>query len=388
MVGFGFMDNTVMLHAGNAIDLTLGVTFGLSTLSAAACGQICSDMAGVAFGGLIEKMAARLGLPNPSFSAEQRNLPIVNRVGLAGSLLGVFCGCSLGLVNLLLIDTQEAPELKLAAVSTEQGFSVELNNNKREDATELRLHGPANVDGVIAAVCTVLASNGCVIVNMVGYRMYAKEKQVEKCACGNTFMDDAVFCRKCGLKRPNVESGEGCQLSFNFYVTKDGEQVKDDDLGALARSCMAACNHPEHIKNLARDNQALKDEVQALKEQNAKTERLLETYAITVKKRDSVVANPRDSPFVGQWHDTSGRFFGGATIDITPDCWKVIDAAAPRDPSDFSIASQQQSQWTLLEATSAGARVINVYKNYDQIKIRVPNETLEVTLDRAPARGD
>ena len=29
-----------MLHAGNAIDATLGVTFGLSTLAAAACGQL------------------------------------------------------------------------------------------------------------------------------------------------------------------------------------------------------------------------------------------------------------------------------------------------------------------------------------------------------------
>ena len=35
MVGFGLMDNTIMIHAGNLIDCTLGVTFGLSTLSAA-----------------------------------------------------------------------------------------------------------------------------------------------------------------------------------------------------------------------------------------------------------------------------------------------------------------------------------------------------------------
>jgi len=35
MVGFGFMDNTVMIQAGNAIDCTLGVSFGLSTLTAA-----------------------------------------------------------------------------------------------------------------------------------------------------------------------------------------------------------------------------------------------------------------------------------------------------------------------------------------------------------------
>lgn len=32
MVGFGFTDQTVMLQAGNAIDCTLGVTFGMSTL--------------------------------------------------------------------------------------------------------------------------------------------------------------------------------------------------------------------------------------------------------------------------------------------------------------------------------------------------------------------
>jgi len=43
MVGFGFMDQTIMIQAGNAIDCTLGVTLGLSTLSAAAFGQIVSN---------------------------------------------------------------------------------------------------------------------------------------------------------------------------------------------------------------------------------------------------------------------------------------------------------------------------------------------------------
>ena len=35
-----------MLHAGNAIDATLGVTFGLSTLAAAACGQPLGGIGG------------------------------------------------------------------------------------------------------------------------------------------------------------------------------------------------------------------------------------------------------------------------------------------------------------------------------------------------------
>merc|ERR1719387_1535823 len=77
MVGFGFMDNTVMLHAGNAIDMTFGVTFGLSTLCAAACGQICSDMAGVSFGRVIEAAASKVGMTPSFLTGAQMELPQV-----------------------------------------------------------------------------------------------------------------------------------------------------------------------------------------------------------------------------------------------------------------------------------------------------------------------
>ena len=46
MIGLGFMDNTVMIHAGEAMGRMLGVSFGRSTLAAAACGQICSNVCG------------------------------------------------------------------------------------------------------------------------------------------------------------------------------------------------------------------------------------------------------------------------------------------------------------------------------------------------------
>lgn len=46
MIGFGIVDQTIMLHAGNVIDCTIGVLFGLSTLTAAAFGQLCSDSCG------------------------------------------------------------------------------------------------------------------------------------------------------------------------------------------------------------------------------------------------------------------------------------------------------------------------------------------------------
>jgi hypothetical protein len=40
MIGFGFMDNFVMIQAGHYIDSTLGVTLGLATLTAAAAGTL------------------------------------------------------------------------------------------------------------------------------------------------------------------------------------------------------------------------------------------------------------------------------------------------------------------------------------------------------------
>lgn len=44
MVGFGFMDNFIMIQAGGYIDATLGVKFGLATMTAAAMGQVVSDV--------------------------------------------------------------------------------------------------------------------------------------------------------------------------------------------------------------------------------------------------------------------------------------------------------------------------------------------------------
>lgn len=68
-----------MIQAGDLIDNTIGVKFGLATLAAAACGQIFSDVSGVAFGGVVEDACARLGLRAPQITAAQRALPRVRR---------------------------------------------------------------------------------------------------------------------------------------------------------------------------------------------------------------------------------------------------------------------------------------------------------------------
>mmetsp|Transcript_92731 Transcript_92731/g.262232 ORF Transcript_92731/g.262232 Transcript_92731/m.262232 type:complete len:274 (-) Transcript_92731:53-874(-) len=264
MVGFGFMDNTVMLHAGNAIDLTLGVTFGLSTLAAAACGQICSDVAGLSFGGLIEAAAGRLGLPSPEFSAQQRAARSVKRVGLLGGVTGVVCGCSLGLLNLFIIDPHQAGELKMVAASSAAGFSVNISNAERDDVTVLMLEGPESIDGVIAAVTTAMAVAGCVIQDMDGRRGHREGDQ------------------------------EGAGLKFRFCLTKEGRQLDDEELAALGRSIMKACNNPERVQQLAVTGEELRQENRELRRRLGEVESTLELHLLKVTRRGSSAEGERE----------------------------------------------------------------------------------------------
>lgn len=109
-----------MLRMGNTLDCTIGVTFGLSTLSAAAMGQMCSDVAGIVFGDTVERACRACGLPASGLSLEQRRLPICKRVALLGSCIGVVSGCCLGMLNLLFMDTSRAQQLKTAEPGLEE----------------------------------------------------------------------------------------------------------------------------------------------------------------------------------------------------------------------------------------------------------------------------
>jgi len=205
MVGFGLVDNTVMIQAGNAIDLTLGVTFGLSTLAAAACGQICSDVAGVAGAARFESAFARLGLPRANLTAAQLSCSLVKRVGLAGQLVGVFVGCSLGLVNLLFLDTGRTAEIK--AVSRERSaFSIHVSNGERENATAVTVHGP-DAPMLVASLTAVLAAQRCDV---------------------------------SGFSGGSDEGREG-RVRDVFYVTRGGAPLDEAELEPLAQTVLDAC---------------------------------------------------------------------------------------------------------------------------------------------------
>ena len=111
-VGFGFMDNAILILAGDAIDNSLGVMFGISTLCAAALGNIISDVAGVGLGTVIEDYCARLGIPQPNLSQAQRQLRSVRFTNQFGCAFGLIIGCIVGMFPLLFLDAEKAEKAK------------------------------------------------------------------------------------------------------------------------------------------------------------------------------------------------------------------------------------------------------------------------------------
>jgi GAF domain-containing protein len=112
MFGFGFMDNLVMIQAGDLIDNSIGVAFGLATLTSAAYGQIVSDVTGTVSSGLIEALASSLGLRRAGLTTEQLSLRSVRISGTLGAAIGVALGCLAGMSCLLFMDLEKSERLK------------------------------------------------------------------------------------------------------------------------------------------------------------------------------------------------------------------------------------------------------------------------------------
>ena len=115
-VGFGIMDNSILILAGDMIDTSLGVALGISTMCAAAIGNIISDVAGLLLGTAIEDFCANhLRLPVPNLSTAQRQLRSVRFASQWGCGLGVTIGCIIGMFPLLFIDSNKVQAKKREA---------------------------------------------------------------------------------------------------------------------------------------------------------------------------------------------------------------------------------------------------------------------------------
>lgn len=106
-VGFGFLDNFLMIICGELIDNSLCVMFNFSTMAAAAIGNTISDAAGIFSGGAVENLARKAGVEEPPMTADQRIHKTTKTWQYGGQLVGILIGCTLGCCPLLWMDPNE-----------------------------------------------------------------------------------------------------------------------------------------------------------------------------------------------------------------------------------------------------------------------------------------
>lgn len=119
-VGFGMVDNGLMVIFGDVIDGTLGCWLGTSMLASAAVGNAVSNVFGMVLHGTITKWSSKIGIPDPQLSLTQRKLPKVHIWSTAGSTVGVFVGCLLGMTPLLFMDQTKKEEERAHAKHHEE----------------------------------------------------------------------------------------------------------------------------------------------------------------------------------------------------------------------------------------------------------------------------
>ena len=151
-IGFGIMDNAILILAGETIDIYLGMTLGISTMCAAAIGNIISDVCGVGLGTVIEDALlswskkieiitkGRVKLPPmPKLSYEQRNLRSVRLSGQMGCAVGVTVGCVIGMFPLLFFSSDKEKEVDNSAAEAEANNKlINYQNNERIMVEEIR----------------------------------------------------------------------------------------------------------------------------------------------------------------------------------------------------------------------------------------------------------
>ncbi|NXY69806.1 TMM65 protein, partial [Glareola pratincola] len=109
-VGFGFLDNAIMIAAGTQIELSIGVVLGISTMAGKYCQiQNCLFLfsRSSSLAGYVEALASRLGLSIPDLTPKQADMWQTRLSAHLGKAIGVTIGCILGMFPLLFFGDEE-----------------------------------------------------------------------------------------------------------------------------------------------------------------------------------------------------------------------------------------------------------------------------------------
>ncbi|KAI4875664.1 hypothetical protein NFI96_005945 [Prochilodus magdalenae] len=129
-VGFGFLDNAIMIAAGTQIELSIGVTFGISTMAAAALGNLVSDLAGLGLAGYVEALAARFGMQIPDLTPKQVDMWQTRLSSHMGKAIGVTIGCLLGMFPLFFLNDEDEEESKDPPITKPTDSNFEKRQQK------------------------------------------------------------------------------------------------------------------------------------------------------------------------------------------------------------------------------------------------------------------
>ncbi|TNN14055.1 Transmembrane protein, partial [Schistosoma japonicum] len=100
-IGFGFLDNAIMIVAGEYIDMKFSTLLGISTMAAAGLGNLVSDLFGIGLVGYVEKFIEKIGISVPPLTASQLACSSVRWSVATGRIIGITIGCLLGLLPLI-----------------------------------------------------------------------------------------------------------------------------------------------------------------------------------------------------------------------------------------------------------------------------------------------
>ncbi|XP_053987597.1 uncharacterized protein LOC128880996 isoform X1 [Hylaeus volcanicus] len=96
-IGFGFLDNFIMIIAGDQIEMILNKKFPISTMAAAALGNTVSDIIGIGSVHYVEIFAHKIGFQAPKLTSIELNLPKTKLAANLGRVIGVTIGCLIGM---------------------------------------------------------------------------------------------------------------------------------------------------------------------------------------------------------------------------------------------------------------------------------------------------
>ena len=255
-----------MIHAGNAIDCTIGVTLGVSTLAAAAVGQIVANTGGILFGETLQRFMFRFSWMSssnqaaPPLTAAQSSLQVVERARFTGTLLGILLGCVVGLANLLVIDTHWSRDQKqiqhepLSSSSSDLhgGFPFEIHvsnqhclADKHQPATTLIIRGP-DVDGILAILLTALNEEGYAVLEMsarpqptIGSHSGSGSNGSSNCSSTNS----SSLHKDAQPPQPPQTQQQPQTKSIPYYedifvVRRRGEAIPEEELAQLTRKLL------------------------------------------------------------------------------------------------------------------------------------------------------